>query len=141
MKRECTAEDVARVDARWEQVCALEKRFSQVFGEQEDERAAREAREIEMDGDLAAIPVAHRRAVARQLIIALDQHGFIDHSVDDAQDHWRVIAVRLGLPYLEVFHAVEAATWRGDTTRNDLDEWLAWAREHAPERLAVKGGA
>jgi hypothetical protein len=124
-----------KIERYWQQACELQQRFGEIFGETNTERAQKLAREIELDGDLATIPVAHRLAVARQLIIALHQHGLIEYDVDDDMEHWRVVGARLGLPFLEVIHAVFAYRYRGDTTRSDLDEWLAWAREHAPERL------
>ncbi len=139
---EWTEERAKEVDERYAQNCAFKERFRAIFTETDDERARRLAREIAMDGDLAAIPAAHRLVVARQLIIALYEAGFIDYEMDEADEQWRVVAARLGLPYLEVFHAVRADLGHGDNTRSDIDEWLAWAREHAPERLmARKGGA
>lgn len=131
------------IQEKWDHTQRLQQRFVKLLEETNDERAQRLAREIAIDGDLAAIPAAHRLAVARQLIIALEEHDLIDFERDDAEAHWRVVARRLGLPYLEVFHAYWADRYRGDLTRTDLDEWLEWAREHAPERLQgpPKGGA
>ena len=139
---EWTPERAEGVEQRYQQIIAFKKRFGEIFSKTDDERAQRLAREIAIDGDLTTIPAAHRLTVARQLIIALYQAGFIDYELDEAEEQWRTIAARLGVPYLEVFHAIRADLGRGDATRSDIDEWLAWAREHAPERLqaAAKGG-
>lgn len=130
-------ERAAEIQARADRARALQRRFAAVFEETDTERAHRLAQEVAIDGDLGDIPAAHRLAVARQLILILDEHGLIAYDRDDAEEHWRVVAKRLGLPYLEVMHAVLAGRLRTEAVRSDVDEWLEWAREHAPERLQV----
>lgn len=120
---------------KWERYHALKRRFEVVFGEDDDDAARRVAREIEIDGDLTAIPAQHRLAVTRQLLLALWQHDILDMQVDSIETHWRVIAQRLGLPYLEV-HAAVSLYLCPEFTRADLEDWLGWMAEHAPERFA-----
>jgi len=121
---------------QWKQLHKLKERFATVFGEDDDDLARRRAREIEIDGALTAIPHEHRLAVARQLLLILNEHGILNGEIDDGEVHWRLVAKRLGVPYLELHPVVYAEVYGPEFVRGDLDEWLAWAREHAPERLA-----
>ena len=120
---------------------ALEARFRRLFGESDAMYDARRQRELAIDGELAAIPATHRLAIARQMLLALDEHGLIDHDRNDMDTHFRALAVRLGVPFVELWLSSSASAVNPETRRDDLDDWVEWCREHAPERLPKNGGA
>ena len=115
----------------------LEERFAALWGISSAAADMRHAREVMMDGDLVAIPAAHRLAVVRQLFIVLGEHGLIDHDVDESDAHLRAVAARMGLPYLELLQAFKAEIINPETTRDDLDDWHRWCAENMPQRLEV----
>ena len=125
----------AWADAKIEQWRHLERRFEVLFGDSSAAADARRAREVMIDGDLAAIAATYRLAVVRQLFIILAEHRLIDYDADDPDVHLRAVAARVGLPYLELLQAFKAIIHNPETTRDDLDDWRRWCAEHAPERL------
>jgi hypothetical protein len=132
-------ERTARLDTKLERLSKLEQTFAAIWGS-DAAFDARWAREQFIDGDLAAIPTAHRLVIVRQLFIILSEHDLLHYSLDDADAHLRGVAARVGLPYLEVLHAWQASVSGPDVTRDDVDDWLQWCRENAPDRLAAKEG-
>lgn len=102
---------------------------------QAEEADRRWDRERAMDGELRDIPAKHRLTIVRQLLIALDGQDLLCQDRDGFHDRLRAIAERVGVPFVEMLFAEQAGLQGPDATRADVDDWLEWCREHAPERL------
>ena len=129
--RDLTPERADEIETYWKQLCALKARFCTIFDETDDERARRLARELAIDGELTEIPATHRLAVARQLIIALYQGGFLDIGIDEAQEQWRLIATRWGCRTSRCTTRPKRPGTAAISTRSDIDEWLEGTRARA----------
>lgn len=130
------AEHKAWVEERLAIAERIRRRFEAFFTDSDAIYDARYAREEFLDADLANIPPRHRLIVARQTVIALREHGLYDRDADDQETHLRAIAARLGVPSVELVIAQQMGCSNPDAHRLDLDDWVEWCREHAPERLA-----
>ena len=84
-----------------------------------------------------------RAVVARRTLAAMFDEGLVDPCADYFYDLMRNVAEAVGAPYVELYLAFRAPMAEPEVTRHDLAEWVAWCREHAPERLqaAAKGDA
>lgn len=101
----------------------------------------RAASEAALD-DLSGAPSALVAKVARRVLAALRQYELVNLCSDHFEDGLRETAEVLKVPYIELTIAAHTDMHNPEIVRTDLDEWVAWCQEHAPERLnAQKGGA
>ncbi|MEO8602477.1 MAG: hypothetical protein ABI629_07880 [bacterium] len=108
--------------------------------EKKNEQTERWEQEVARDTQPELTPGQHL-AVVRRVVLVLERYGLINREVEDFFEYLCGAAGELGVPFLELYLAVEADMGSPQVERENLEQWIAWCQEHAPERLTAKAAA